>query len=67
MEGATHYLMEASRERGFGELITTKVEGTRITFRPPAKGRYWFRVRACQGVQQGPPSNSVAIMARRPG
>jgi hypothetical protein len=66
VEGATHYLLEASRERGFGDLATSKVEGTRITFHPPAKGRYWFRVRACLGVQQGPPSNSVAIMARRP-
>jgi hypothetical protein len=47
-------------------VITTKVEGTRITFHPPAKGRYWFRVRACLGVQQGPPSNSAAIMVRRP-
>ncbi len=64
--GASAYVIEVARDEQFTRLHREETEKTTGTFHPPASGRYWFRVRAAQGNQAGPPSNIVSLQAQRP-
>ncbi|MBN1313658.1 MAG: protein phosphatase 2C domain-containing protein [Anaerolineae bacterium] len=66
VQGANHYLLDVSRSENFEGATSREVDHTGIIFRPPTSGRYWFRVRACRGAQEGPSSNIIAIQVRQP-
>ncbi len=60
--GATHYLLEVSRDETFTDLLhAAQPDRCHATFYPPAGGRYWFRVAACEGEQRGSYSEGVSI------
>lgn len=66
IKGASHYLLEVSRDERFTEVTGKEIDRPGIIFRPPAGGRYWLRVRACHGTQSGPLSNILSIQVRKP-
>jgi len=66
VKGASHYLLEVSRDERFTEVTGKEIDRPGIIFRPPAGGRYWLRVRACHGTQSGPLSNITSIQVRKP-
>jgi hypothetical protein len=66
VKGASHYRLEVSRDEAFAAVTSKDVDRCSITFHPPTSGRYWLRVRACQGTQDGPLSNIISLQVRQP-
>ncbi len=63
VDGASHYILEVARDEHFTSPRTVQVDQPKAGFRPPAGGRYYFRVRAYRDTQQGPPSNVITYEA----
>jgi predicted phage tail protein len=66
VEGATHYLLEVGRDAGFAEVRSTETQETHASVSPPVSGKYWFRVRACQGKRRGAPSSVEVVKVEKP-
>lgn len=69
-EEVEHYLLEVSEDETFGKVRSIQVDEPHIRFRPPARGKYWFRVRVVTGddapAHHGDPSNIVHAAVWRP-
>jgi hypothetical protein len=67
VEAASGYLLEAARDEAFADPRTVEGQGTTATFRPPASGDYWFRVRARRtDGTPGPAGNTRRVRVHRP-
>ncbi len=68
--GADHYVVEMAQDESFSSVKTARWQETGASIRPPAMGRYWFRVRAVyvhEGSRiLGEPSDPQSIEVRRP-
>lgn len=62
--GAESYRVEVAQDEAFEKVRSVDRTAPGIDFRPPARGRYWFRVRACRGKGDdavcGAPSDAIS-------
>ena len=70
VDGIAKYFVEVSKAADFAATQTSEVSGTMVNYRPPASGRYHFRVRALGEANdetvQGTPAEPVSAVVRGP-
>jgi hypothetical protein len=63
---ADRYVIERALDRNFVGAGRADCENPHAIFKPPAGGKYWFRVQACRGQRCGEFSRSVSISVSGP-